>query len=333
MTVSWTDRPDADNPIAGDRLLREALGEIDEPTFNNLFAIGLGEIQHLATLSGTQAAQSLYRLTSGLDRVSLYDVIQGLRQTRGQLIHEITAPTAGMVEEPSGRLFSTHLAGGPARPTAFPHRRAEGTESPVVAVGGSARKSSSARSRWSKPGWTSSQHAARTIEIAVGLKSNWRRRAKLTHLIHQLGGGIPLPEDAIDRLETLQEKMASHQREADILQGQRHQLRDEDQRLGVNELLVQNAWSNRRPGRTTGLAPGLGATNRAARGGGREFQQRLTSEQTRLSSSLGLSSKSAALREVTQQDLKKFAPANRGPADGPATGGSGPRKINCPQPE
>ena len=69
----------------GDRLLRDALEHVDETTYNNIFAVGLREVQELATLSDTAAAQWLYRLTSGLDRISLYDVIHMLNGTRRRI--------------------------------------------------------------------------------------------------------------------------------------------------------------------------------------------------------------------------------------------------------
>src|SRR5687768_11960945 len=71
----------------GDRLLREALEHVDEPTYNNIFAVGLREVQELGSLSDTAAAQWLYRLTSGVDRISLYDVIHMLAGTRLRLLN------------------------------------------------------------------------------------------------------------------------------------------------------------------------------------------------------------------------------------------------------
>ena len=40
-----------DGATGGDRLLREALADVDEPTFTNVFAVGLDEVQELGTLS------------------------------------------------------------------------------------------------------------------------------------------------------------------------------------------------------------------------------------------------------------------------------------------
>ena len=66
--------------------LARLLGDVDEPTFNNVFAFGLREIQELATLSDTQAADELYNLALGLDRVSLVDVLSELETSRNRLL-------------------------------------------------------------------------------------------------------------------------------------------------------------------------------------------------------------------------------------------------------
>ena len=54
--------------------------------FNNVFAVGLREIQELATLSDTEAAQLLYSLTVGLDRVSLVEVLRELEGSRNRML-------------------------------------------------------------------------------------------------------------------------------------------------------------------------------------------------------------------------------------------------------
>ena len=46
---------DEDGKTSGDRLLQEVLAEVDERLYSNVFAVGLDEIQELATLSDTQA--------------------------------------------------------------------------------------------------------------------------------------------------------------------------------------------------------------------------------------------------------------------------------------
>src|SRR6056297_3223862 len=75
-----------DGLAQGQHRLAMLLGQIDEPIFTNVFAIGLRELQELSTLDDTSAADELYKLSSGLDRVSLVDVLRSLRGGRKSLI-------------------------------------------------------------------------------------------------------------------------------------------------------------------------------------------------------------------------------------------------------
>ena len=53
----------ADGFQHGDDLLQTILYHVDEAIYNNVFAVGLEELQELATLNGTEAASLLYNLT------------------------------------------------------------------------------------------------------------------------------------------------------------------------------------------------------------------------------------------------------------------------------
>src|SRR6056297_1181336 len=75
-----------DGLAQGQHRLTSLLGQIDEPIFTNVFAIGLRELQELSTLDDTDAADELYKLSSGLDRVSLVDVLRALREGRASMI-------------------------------------------------------------------------------------------------------------------------------------------------------------------------------------------------------------------------------------------------------
>ncbi len=70
---------------------------MDEPTFNNVFAVGLRELQELGTLDDTDAAELLYKLTTGLDRVSLVDVMQELDRACRQLL-DVDDPASQILE-------------------------------------------------------------------------------------------------------------------------------------------------------------------------------------------------------------------------------------------
>ena len=74
-----------DGAVHGRAQLNALMSDIDEPIFNNVFAIGLREIQELGALNSTDAAEHLYKLTSGMDRVSLIDVMKDLRRRREEI--------------------------------------------------------------------------------------------------------------------------------------------------------------------------------------------------------------------------------------------------------
>lgn len=80
----------------GEDYLQRVLYGVDETIFNHVFAIGLQEIQELATLDGTDAAKQLYKLASGVDRVSLIDVMHDLEDRRRHILDVEANP-----EEPS----------------------------------------------------------------------------------------------------------------------------------------------------------------------------------------------------------------------------------------
>lgn len=285
-----------DGKETGDRLLREALADIDEKTYNNVFAIGLREIQELGTLTDTHAAQWLYRLTSGIDRVSLYDVIQELRQTRRSLL------SAGKSKNPSKIVKLTakrdKLRSEIARLTQQNRQWSQLAVKIAELDGQIETAQASVRD---------CERRARTIEIAVGLKENWRRREKLNDELATYAGRVSLADDALERLDSLIRKTEQHQRQADILQGQRHQLRDESQRLGINEALVRNCCRIDALGEQRDWLESLGRQMDDLEKQAQQFESRFKAEQQRLGEALGMS-KHSTLGEISEEDIESLQP-------------------------
>jgi uncharacterized protein YhaN len=75
-----------DGSRQGGHRLAALLVGIDEQTFNNVYAVGLREMQYLGTLNDTQASRYLYNLSTGTDRVSLVDVMRQLQLTQTNLV-------------------------------------------------------------------------------------------------------------------------------------------------------------------------------------------------------------------------------------------------------
>ncbi len=285
---------DQEGKTYGDRLLREALAEVDEQTYNNVFAVGLREIQELGTLSDTKAAEWLYRLTSGLDRVSLYDVIQHLRQARRDILAGSEQPSKlvelgtrrdvlrGQIEQLKQR----------SRQWAQLAVRIEELDAEIGTHEAEVRRC---------------EHHARTIEIAVGLKPNWRKRAKISGQLQQLSGGIRLPDDALRRLDELGREIEEHSREADILEGQRRQLREDCEQLGINELLVKNAHRIEALGEQRDWLQSLERQTDELTAEAEGFERRLTSEQQRLATALGVADHNR-LKDIHAAEIEALQP-------------------------
>jgi uncharacterized protein YhaN len=218
----------ADGEDQGDRLLREALENVDEQTFVNIFAVGLREVQELGTLSDTAAAQWLYRLTSGLDRISLYDVIHMLAGTRQRLLNSAEQPSEIRTltvrrEQICGELDELVTKGRRWTQAAVKLRElADDVD----------RRQAQAKEQAGR---------ARRLETAIGLKPLWLKRERIDGQLEQYQHLRPLEDGTLAALDDLNKRIEEHQRQRDILKGQRQQLRDEAKRLGINNVLVRNA--------------------------------------------------------------------------------------------
>ncbi len=217
----------AEGEEQGDRLLREALEHVDEPTYNNIFAVGLREVQELGSLSDTAAAQWLYRLTSGLDRISLYDVIHMLAGTRLRLLNSWEEKSElrtllSRQEQLRGELDELVAKGRRWAQSAVRLRELADEVNQRQAEA----KAIAAR--------------ARRLEVAISVKPMWIKRAKIDDQLERFVNLQPLEEGTIATLDDFNKRIEEHERQRDILKGQRQQLRDEAQRLGINDVLVRN---------------------------------------------------------------------------------------------
>src|SRR4051812_38606338 len=217
----------ADGEEQGDRLLREALEHVDEPTYLNIFAVGLREVQELGSLSDTAAAQWLYRLTSGLDRISLYDVIHMLEGTRLRLLNSWEEKSElrtllSRQEQLRGELDELVAKGRRWTQSAVKLREiAEEVEQRQAEAKAIALR-------------------ARKLEVAISIKPLWIKRTKIDDQLERFISLRPLEEGTIESLDDFSKRIEEHERQRDILKGQRQQLRDEAQRLGINDVLVRN---------------------------------------------------------------------------------------------
>ncbi|QDT67531.1 hypothetical protein MalM25_04310 [Planctomycetes bacterium MalM25] len=216
-----------DGEQQGDRLLREALESVDERTYCNVFAIGLDEINELGALEGAEAARWIYRLTSGLDRVSLYDVIQGLRNSRKQLLDVPGEPS--LIND---LLKRRDRLGVQIDELTLDARRYSKLAVEIDEI--------DAQTDQLQGDLKEAERRARRIEIALGLKPLWAERERVIEDRIRFEGLPELGDKPLERLDALNTKAEEHQRQRDRLRGQRRELHKEMQELGVNEALVRS---------------------------------------------------------------------------------------------
>lgn len=285
------DMPDGEQQ--GDRLLREAIEHVDEATFNNVFALGLDEIQHLGTLGGSAAAQWIYRLTSGLDRIMLYDVIVGLRSSRKKLLDNAdnSSKIATLLADKERLEAEIAELAGQTRTWCQRGLEIDEIDQQVATLRAEARER---------------ERRARRVEVAMNIRQQWLKRSETDTRIQSLAGLYPLESTAIADLDELNERIEEHQRQREIHKGQRHQLRQEAEDLGINEVLVRNCC------RIEGLAEqqewleSLAAQSAEFEAEADQLAERFESETSRLAQQwFGDSERRLVL---TKEQLEKLAP-------------------------
>lgn len=173
----------------GEHLLKSMLADVDELVFNNVFAVSLHELQELATLSDTQAADLLYRITAGLDRVSLIEVLRELNASRNRILSpsgdncqivQLLAEREKLLAELQGHAGAGRQYGRLAGEHSQLHREIARLEDEAQQI----------------------ETHARHVDLAHGLRPRWRQRAELDQHLAALGdlGPAPLSLEPLDKL-------------------------------------------------------------------------------------------------------------------------------------
>ncbi len=209
--------------------LAQLLSAVDEPTFSNVFALGLREIQELGALNNTDAADQLYRLTSGFDRVSLVDVMGDLRDSR-QAIWSNRSDERSLVNELTAK-----------------KNKLKREVDELTAAG----------RRWSKIALQSSEldlqlkliaekivdleRTSRVVEVSLQIRDRWQSRRLIDEQIVAIG---KLPEErdvSIKALEKLNNDIAENRGSIDQCRKQRTEISDQAKSLPINRTLWRQA--------------------------------------------------------------------------------------------
>lgn len=218
----------ADGTQLSDHLLGGLLGHLDETTFSQVFAIGLGEIQQLGTLSDSAAADLLYQLSTGLPGVSLAEVMRELESSRERLLGPDHRPgqIVGLLAQ------RDRLRGEIEDLRGLAHRHAS-LAGDLHEIEQQIGRREAERHEM--------QHSLRTLELAVAVREAWRRRAMLASELASLPPVAPVPAGAIERLDQLNERLAKRRRQATEASRAGRELKAEVAALGFNARLARHA--------------------------------------------------------------------------------------------
>jgi uncharacterized protein YhaN len=215
----------SDGITQGQHRLTSLLGNVDESIFTNVFAIGLRELQELSTLDDTAAADELYKLSSGLDRVSLVDVIRQLRASRAQLAaandDHAQMPNLLMRREKLRDEIEQHTLRGRRWGELAAHRRNQQNEIDEL---------KQRIAQW--------EVEAKSIEVSLQVREPWFHREQLRNQLTQLHARVDLPDDAMKNLGDIQVQIDDKKRQIQGLVDQRRAVRKRADDLPVNKNIL-----------------------------------------------------------------------------------------------
>ena len=214
----------------GQHRLSSLLGQIDEPIFTNVFAIGMRELQELSTLDDTSAADELYKLSSGLDRVSLVDVMRSLRGGRKSLVGRSSVVDDSDAEKMSGLISKREklrdevsgLTRGGRRWSELASQRRSGLqeiEQLTERIG-----------VW--------EQEAKTVETATSVFDTWRERERVAEQIERGESEVHLPDEAPSQLIQIDATMEDRRQKLEDVKNKRRAIREKAQQLPVSKRML-----------------------------------------------------------------------------------------------
>ncbi len=211
-----------------EKALSTLLGHVDESIFNNVFAFGLREIQELGTLSDTQAADELYNLALGVDRVSLVDVLRELEMSRNRLLAADDRPS-----------LVTQLISQRERLRSELEELSQATPR-YLALTSQRQKLAAEIARLEQEN-AECDRQGRELALARALSERWHRQKAIDQQLTASVAYGALPESALARFDRLQSRLALRRRRFARLRKQRRELRGQIVQLNINEPLCRQA--------------------------------------------------------------------------------------------
>lgn len=215
----------AEGTLHGDDRLRELLSDVDEAIFQNVFAIGLEELQHLGTLDGTAAAQLLYGISAGLDRVSLAEVMRELDASRRRLLSDEAKSQIGELLAEREKICAE--IDELAESTRCYWRLAAEREE----LCGQIAEAEAEVARLDRH--------ARLLQLARDLARQWDERAALDQQLASLGPQTSVPPNALERMQRVRSRVRHHRRQLVQIKARRQQLKTAAAEIPIRDQLLQ----------------------------------------------------------------------------------------------
>ncbi|MHB0958957.1 MAG: AAA family ATPase [Pirellulaceae bacterium] len=209
-------------------LLDHLLAGVDEATFSNVFAVGLRELQELGTLDDTKAADLLYKLTTGLDRVSLIDVMRDLGAVRRKLLDP--GDESSSILDLVARRDQLHQR---MEALADEGRQWVDLQSQLAALDEQTLEWQHRLGEWDEQ--------VKVLEVALRVRELWCRRSDLHQQLDAIGELREVPDTSLQRMETLRGLIDENEREVAQLERRRREFRREAAAQPVNEALWSQA--------------------------------------------------------------------------------------------
>jgi len=214
-----------DGTVHGRARLSNLMSDIDESIFVNVFAIGLQEIQELNALNGTAAAEQLYRLTSGMDRVSLVDVMRDQANRRNKIwsTDGETASQLAALSEQRQKLLR-EIDELKQRSKRWSHVAAETTDINNQLIDFEAELAKKTRQ-------------SRMLEVSVQVAERWNSRKVVIDQIAALGKLPDRRDVSIEKLDQLNSRISQQKARIDQVKLQRKTIKAEAMALPINRTL------------------------------------------------------------------------------------------------
>jgi uncharacterized protein YhaN len=216
---------DNDGKQRSSTVLDALLSGVDESIFKNVFAVGMREMQELGALNDTAAGDLLYRLATGVDRVSLVDVVRELDASRQRLV---------AADGKSSQI--SQLLGERDRLRGEIERLQQNSGEYAQLV--SQRDDTLRQAAVIEAELTAAQQHVKWIELASSLRERYQKRQALSEELEPLLKIPAVPEGIWQRLEEINARLAKRRKMLSDSVLRRKNLRREAQQL-EGQLAVQ----------------------------------------------------------------------------------------------